>query len=143
MPGEEDGLFSPEVWPGLAERVRGWSVGRWWRCECCGRFAREGKEERREVGGEEVEVEAWRAERRAERAARRVEDWDWGMPDVDVQTVVEVGGRDPGRYVTAVQGRARWVAGGGGWCVCGCDVCGMVGVDCWARGGRRVVLYSK
>lgn len=108
----EEGLYSPEVWPGFAERVRAWRVGRWWRCECCGRCMREGDGDR----GEEGE------------GARR--------------TARELRGRSPGRYLVMGLGegvvRGRVVA-----CECGCEVCGMVGVDCWEKGGRKVVLYRR
>ena len=32
---------------------------------------------------------------------------------------------------------------GKGGCECGCEVCGMVGIDCWEKGERRVSLYRK
>jgi len=125
MPGEEAGLYSPEVWPGFAERWRGWRVARWWRCECCGRCVRE------------VEVEReWEEDR-----ARDVDAWVGS--GVGVRPALEWESRSPGRYLMAVQGAARTVVGGRGGCLCGCDVCGMVGIDCWERGGRTVVLYRK
>lgn len=75
-----------------------------------------------------------------------VGDGDAGVGSrVGVRTAVLEweGRRSPGRYLMAVQGPARSVVGGRAGCVCGCDVCGMVGIDCWERGGRTVVLYRK
>lgn len=138
---EEMGLYSPEVWPGFAERWRGWRVGRWWRCECCGGCVREGVEGRMEgmlgEGGRQGE-----GERRSEEELER-----WGRRGTDARTAREVAGRSPGRYLKVGggvgSGGRTVVVGGGGRCVCGCDVCGMVGIDCWERGGRRVVLYRQ
>lgn len=85
----------------------------------------------------EVEVEReWEEDR-----ARDVDAWVGS--GVGVRPALEWESRSPGRYLMAVQGAARTVVGGRGGCLCGCDVCGMVGIDCWERGGRTVVLYRK